>query len=86
MWHHGIGNILGALGRRFSLQPTQWVKDPALLQLQPRWQVWLGSDSSPGNSMCHGAVKKENRKALLIMGWKHIKNHEIIKVNFKFFP
>ena len=28
---------------------TQWVKDPALPQLQPRSQLWLGFDPWPGN-------------------------------------
>ena len=33
-----------------------WVKDPALLQLQLRSQLWLGSDP------CHGVAKKEKKK------------------------
>jgi len=35
---------------------VQWVKDPALLQLQPRFNPW------PGNSHAVDAAKKEKRK------------------------
>ena len=35
---------------------AQWVKDPAMLQLQ------LGSDPWPGNSICPGAAKNEKKK------------------------
>ena len=41
--------------------PAQWVKDPALPQLQCRWQLWLGSDPWPGNSICCGVAKKEKK-------------------------
>ena len=43
--------------------PAQWVKDPALPQLQ------LGSDPWPGNSMCHvhGAAKKRKSPSDLSM-------------------
>ena len=36
---------------------AQWVKDPALLQLQLRWHLQLGSDPWPGNSICCRASK-----------------------------
>lgn len=38
------------------------LKDPALLQLQHRLQLWLGSDSWPGNSICHQEAKKKKEK------------------------
>ena len=43
--------------------PAQWVKDPALLQLWQRLQLWLRSDPWPRNYICYGAErKKEGRK------------------------
>ena len=42
--------------------PAQWVKDPALLQLQLRSQLQHGSDPCPGNSLCCEATKKEKEK------------------------
>ena len=62
LWHSGNGGISGVLGHRFNPQPgpTQWIKEPVLLQL---W--WLGSDPWPGNPTCCGAAKtgrKEGRK------------------------
>ena len=42
--------------------PTQWVKDPALLQLQLRSQVGLRCDPWPRNSICRGAAKKKGKK------------------------
>ena len=36
---------------------AQWVKDPALLQLWLRSQLWLRFDPWPGKSICHGAAK-----------------------------
>ena len=41
----------------------QWLKDPALLQLQLRSQLWLESDSSPGSSICHRVAKNGRKKA-----------------------
>ena len=35
----------------------QWVRDPALLQLQLRWQLPFRSDSWPRTYVCHGATK-----------------------------
>ena len=42
--------------------PAQWVKDPALPQLWSRSQLWLGSDSWPGNSIHQGVAEKEEKK------------------------
>ena len=42
--------------------PAQRVKDPVLPQLQGRWQLLLRSDPWPGNSICHGVVKKGKKK------------------------
>ena len=61
------------------LGPKYWVKDPALLQLQLRSQLWVGSDPWPGNSICCGAAKRENnlkilkkkRNALITLGTTH---------------
>ena len=39
--------------------PTRCVKHPALLQLQCRSQLQLGSDPWPGNSICLGMAEKE---------------------------
>ena len=41
--------------------PTQWVKDLAFLQLHYRLQL-RECDPWPGNSICHGASKKEEKK------------------------
>ena len=41
---------------------AQWVKDLALPQLQHRSQLWLGSDPSPGNSICHRVAQKKKKK------------------------
>lgn len=38
-----------------------WFKELALLQLQPRLQLHLGSDPWPGSSVYHGATKKKNQ-------------------------
>ena len=46
--------------------PAQWVKDPALPQLQLRSQLRLGSDPWPGNSICCRATKKGGKKSFLI--------------------
>ena len=42
--------------------PAQCVKVPALLQLQHRLQLLLGSDPWPGNSICHGVAKKKRKR------------------------
>ena len=52
-WEHwDTGSIPG---------PAQWVNDLALLQLWPRWQLWLGSDPWPRYFICHRAAKKEKK-------------------------
>ena len=42
--------------------PAQWVKDPALQQLQLKLQLWLRSDPWPGNCICHKVAKKVKNK------------------------
>ena len=42
--------------------PAQWVRDPVLLQLQHRSQLWLGFDPWPGNSICRGTAKKRKKE------------------------
>ena len=42
---------------------AQWVKDPALLRSWHRSQLWLGFDSWPRNSLCHGAAERENNNS-----------------------
>ena len=46
-----MGGISGALGHRFNPLPAQCVKDPALLQLQHRSQLQLGSDPKNKNKI-----------------------------------
>ena len=41
---------------------TGGLKDPALLWLLCRSQLWLRSDCWPGNSICHGAVQKKKKR------------------------
>lgn len=36
---------------------AQWVKDPVLSQLWHWWQLWLGSDPWPENSICCRSAK-----------------------------
>ena len=62
-------NIEG-FGLKFSIfehprVPTvvQWVKDPALLQLWHRWQLWLGFDPWLGNiHILWVQLKNKNKK------------------------
>ena len=42
--------------------PAQWVKDPALLQLQHWSQLWLRCEPWPGNSICRGAANEREKK------------------------
>ena len=46
LWHKGTRSDSGAPGRGFDARPAWWVKNAALLQLQP------GSDPWPGHSIC----------------------------------
>ena len=57
MAHWDLGRLGGA-----KTQVQSLVKDRALLQLQLRLQMPLGSDPWPRNSICHRATKKEKRK------------------------
>ena len=41
---------------------TQWIGDPALLQLWLKSQLQLGCDPWPRNSICCGVVKKRKKK------------------------
>ena len=41
---------------------SQWVKDLVLPQLQFQWQLWLGSDPWPRNSICCGPKKRREEK------------------------
>ena len=41
--------------------PVQWVKNLPLLQLWLGLQLQLGSDPWPGNSICHGTAKREEK-------------------------
>ena len=53
--HRNTGSTLG---------PAQWVKDPMLLQLQLRSQLWFRSDPWPGSSICRGWPKMKRTKKL----------------------
>ena len=63
--------LCGTMGSVASLQHqvsglipslAQWDKDPALPQLQCRWQLRLRSDPWPRNSICCRAAKKGKKK------------------------
>ena len=53
-WEHWDAGLI--------LDPAQWVKDLVLPQLQLTSQLQLQSDPWPGNSICLGAAKKEEKK------------------------
>ena len=42
--------------------PPQWVKDPALLQVQLRSRLRLGSDPWPRSGICCGVAKNERER------------------------
>ena len=42
--------------------PTQWVKDLALLQLWHRLHLQLKFDPWPGTSICHGGSLKKRKE------------------------
>ena len=39
LWRNGTSGVLGATGMRVQTPPAQWIRDPALLQLQLRSQL-----------------------------------------------
>ena len=55
------GAIGGIMGCFFYPWPGTAGWDLALPQLQLQLKLWLRSDRWPGNSMCHGAAKKEKK-------------------------
>ena len=42
--------------------PVKWIKDPALLQLWRRSQLWLGFNPRPRTSICCGCEQKNKKK------------------------
>lgn len=56
------GAISAALGYRFDLHQAQWVEHLALLQLQRRSHLHLGSNHCLGNSIGCRATKKKKQK------------------------
>ena len=63
VWRSGIRGIFGMLGHRFNPQPAQWVKDPALLQLQLRLQLCrnCGQDLIPGSGTPYAVGQPKNK-------------------------
>ena len=62
---------------------AQWMKDPALPQLQLRLKQQLRSDLWPGNSTWLGAAKNEKRKGSgvpVVAQWlmNPARNHEVV--------
>ena len=51
--------------------PAEWVKDLELLQLQLqlRYQLWLGCDPWTGNSICLGVAKMKQKKNMIWSSW-----------------
>ena len=86
MWHNGVGGISAVPGCRFSPWLAQWVKDPLLLQLCPRWQLWLRSDPWPGNSICHGVAKKKKHTTRSSSENKNLSNSMNFWKTFQKFP
>ena len=56
LWYMGISSISGVLGC-FDPQPGTMAKDPTLLQLWHRLQLWLRCDPWPRNSICYAVGK-----------------------------
>ena len=52
-WEHWDTGLIPSL--------AQWIKDPGLLQLQLRLQLWLRSDPWPKNYTCCRVTKKEKK-------------------------
>ena len=63
-----MAQCLGSWDVRLIPGPAQWVKDPALLQLQLRLQLWLGSDLWPGNSIGLGKAEKKKTPKTIFNG------------------
>ena len=77
MWHKGIGSSWEHWDTGSTLGPVQWVKDLALPQLWLRSQLQLRSDPWPGNSICHGAARKEKQNSFIgvLFTYYYINNH-----------
>ena len=60
---HGLRNWYYLCGGIDSIPcPAQWVKEPALLQLLHRSQLWLGFDPYPWNFHLPGVWPKKKEK------------------------
>ena len=84
LWHNGMDGFLRALGHR--LDPL--AQHSALrIQLWYRQQLLLGSDSWPGNSICHRVVKKEKKekkkKKRKTVAWSNVTFNLMVLGNFK---
>ena len=64
LWCNGIGASLQCQDAGLIPGLAQWVKgsSAALLPLQSRWQLQLGSDLWPRNSICCGVAKEKKRE------------------------
>ena len=62
LWHNRLAAFLEHMDTGLIPSPAQWAKDPALLQLWYRSQLWLISDPWPRNSVSHQVAKKEKNK------------------------
>ena len=59
VWCIGISDIYITRMQVRSLAQHSWLKDPALLQLQHKLQLWLTSDPWPASTICHRVARKE---------------------------